>query len=169
MAARKQAGAAGDEARVLVRMFRELTEAQFDFWIDSLNRAVVAMGGAAGEFSRDDRQKTVSYWSLLMVLLELYAAQHNPFALRKAEAGHTAGLITMRALADDFRGRYKEETVRRYISDLKRCGLIAHEGRGPEAKVKLAIPAIVALVDTINHWAAAFRDLDRRYGQLGTT
>jgi hypothetical protein len=166
--ARKQAGSASDEARVLVRMFRELTEAQFDFWIDSLNRAVVAMGGRDGAFTRDDRQKTVSYWYLLMVLLELYSAEHNPFGHRKGEAGYTAGLITMRALAEDFRGRYKEETVRRYVSDLKRCGLIAHEGRGPEALVKLSMPAIAALIDTIRHWAAAFRELERRYGRIGT-
>jgi hypothetical protein len=38
---------------------------------------------------------------------------------------------------------------RRYIFDLKGCGLIALWGRGPEAQVQLTAPAIPALTDTI--------------------
>jgi hypothetical protein len=37
----------------------------------------------------------------------------------------------------------------RYIFDLKSCGLIALQGRGPEAQVQLTAPAILALADTI--------------------
>ena len=170
MAEQKQASGSlekNSNAQVVVHMFRELTEAQFDFWITCLNHAVVAMGGDEDEFTRDDRQKTISYWYLLMFLLEIYAANHNPFEVRKGEKWSSDGLVSMRKLSRDLRARFKEETVRRYVSDLKRCGLIAHEGRGPEAMVKLSAPAILALADTIRQWVAAFRELDRCFGEMG--
>ena len=50
----------------------------------------------------------------------------------------------------------------RYIFDLKGCGLIALQGRGPEAQVQLTAPAILALTDTIRQWVTSFRDVDRR-------
>ena len=50
----------------------------------------------------------------------------------------------------------------RYIFDLKGCGLIALQGRGPEAQVQLTAPAILALTDTIRQWVTTFRDVDRR-------
>ena len=159
-------GEGGSDAQVLVHMVRELTEAQFDFWIACLNRAVVVMGGKANEFGRDDRQKTISYWYVLMFLLEIYAAEKNPFDVKKDDVWLTEGLVSMRTLSRHLRDRYRQETVRRYVSDLKRCGLIAHEGRGPEAMVKLSAPAIAALADTIRQWMTAFRDLDRRYGKM---
>ncbi len=91
--------------------FRVLTDEQFDYWIACLNRAVTAMGGAADTFTRDDRQKTISYWYLLMFLLETYAAGSNPFRVRKGETWLSEGLVSMRALQRDFKDRYKEETI----------------------------------------------------------
>src|SRR5713226_6709552 len=169
MTAESKAGGSSekaDNAQALVRTFRELTEAQFDFWLACLNRAVAAMGGEADEFTRDDRQKTISYWYVLMFLLEIYAAERNPFDVRKGDTSFSGGIVSMRKLSRDLRGRYKEETVRRYVSDLKRCRLIAHEGRGPDAMVKLSRAAIRALADTIRHWIAAFRELDRHLREM---
>jgi hypothetical protein len=155
------------DAEALVRMFRVLTEEQFDFWITCLNRAVVTMGGRAGKFKRDDRQMTISYWYLLMFLLETHAAGHNPFEVRKGEAWLTDGLVSMGKLSRALKGRFKKDTIRRYVFDLKQCGLIALEGRGPDAMVQLSAPAILALADTIRQWVTTFRDVDRRIQAMG--
>ena len=161
-------GASGaNEARALVNMFRVLTEEQFDFWLTCLNRAVAAMGGPAATFTRDDRQKTISYWYLLMFLLESYAAGRNPFEVRRGQTWLSDGLVSMKKLSRDFKDRYKKETIRRYVFDLKRCGLIALEGRGPDAMVQLSAPAILALTDTIRQWVVTFRDVDRRIQAMG--
>jgi hypothetical protein len=170
MAAKKSAGeriGKASEAQALVHLFRVLTEEQFDFWITSLNRAVVAMGGPGEHYTRDDRQKTISYWYLLMFLLEIYSAKRNPFDVKKGDAWLSDGLSSMEKLASDLGDRYKEETVRRYVFDLKRHGLIAIDGRGPAGMVKLSAPAILALTDTIRQWVSAFRDLHRRFEGLG--
>src|SRR5262249_26943941 len=47
------AGAAksGSDEEMLVRLFRVLTDEQFDYWIACLNRAVVSMGGEANSFT----------------------------------------------------------------------------------------------------------------------
>ena len=163
----KRRADAGKEAEALVRLFRILTEEQFDFWIMALNRAAAAAGPGTQEFTRDDRQKTISYWYLLMFLLEIYAAESNPFAVKKGETWLSDGLISMQALARDFKDRYKAETIRRYVFDLKRCGLLQLGGRGPEAMVQLSAPAILALTDTIRQWVTTFRDVDRRIQKMG--
>jgi hypothetical protein len=169
MAARKQAsaGAQTADAQTVVRLFRVVTEEQFDLWITYLNRAATATGSDAEAFTRDDRQKTISYWYLLMFLIEVYAANRNPFDVRKGDAWLSAGLVSMKQLSRHLKDRYKEETVRRYVFDLKQRGLIALEGRGPEAMVQLSAPAILALADTIRQWVAAFRDVDRRLQKSG--
>lgn len=156
----------GSDAEMLVRLFRVLTEEQFDYWIACLNRAVRAMGGEAETFTRDDRQKTISYWYLLMYLLESYAVEHDPFTVGKG-TWVSDGLVAMDALSRDFEGRYKVETIRRYVFDLKRHGLIAIEGRGGSAMLKLSAPAILALADTIRQWVKTFRDVDRRISKMG--
>jgi hypothetical protein len=170
MAAKKQtvsgAVTVGD-AQSLVRLLRVLTEEQFDYWITCLNHAATAMGSDARKFTRDDRQKTISYWYLLMFLLEIYAANRNPFDVRKGDVSLSVGLASMKQLSRSFKDRYKEETIRRYLFDLKRYGLIALEGRGPDAMVQLSAPAIVALSDTIRQWIATFRDVDRRVQKTG--
>jgi hypothetical protein len=154
-------------AHELIHDFREITEEQFDFWLSCLNRAAEEMGGEKDEFSRDDRQKTISYWYLLMFLLEAYAVVKNPFKIRAGDISYSDGILSMKKLSRDLRDRYKEETVRRYVSDLKRCGLVSHDGRGPEAMVRLSGAAVFALTQTINRWINAFRELDRRYQRLG--
>jgi len=156
----------GSDAEMLVRLFRVLTDEQFDYWIHCLNRAAKAMGGKADAFTRDDRQKTISYWYLLMYLLETYAARHDPFRVGK-ETWLSDGLMSMSSLSRDFKDRYKEETVRRYLFDLRQYGLIAIEGRGGDAMLKLSAPAILALTDTIRQWVTTFRDVDRRISKLG--
>ncbi|MCC7250817.1 hypothetical protein [Hyphomicrobium sp.] len=156
----------GSDEEMLVRLFRVLTDEQFDYWIACLNRAVAAMGGRPDTFTRDDRQKTISYWYLLMFLLESYAARENPFGVRKGETWLSDGLLSMSALSRHFRDRYKEETIRRYVFDLKQCGLIALDGRGAEATLRLSAPAILALADTIRQWVTTFRDVDRRISKL---
>lgn len=165
MAGKKQthakAATAGD-AQALVHLVRVLTEEQFDFWITALNRAAAAMQADAEEFTRDDRQKTISYWYLLMYLLELFAADGSPFEVKKGDTSISEGLVSMKQLSRHFKGRYKEETIRRYIFDLKEYRLIALQGRGPEAQVQLTAPAILALTDTIRQWVTTFRDVDRR-------
>jgi hypothetical protein len=156
----------GSDEEMLVRLFRVLTEEQFDYWIARLNRAVAAMGGKANTFTRDDRQKTISYWYLLMFLLETYAARHDPFKVGKGETWQSDGLVSMMALSRDFKDRYKVETIRRYVFDLKQCGLISLQGRGGEAMLQLSAPAILALTDTIRQWVTTFRDVDRRIKKL---
>lgn len=158
--------ATGGDAQMLVQMFRVVTDEQFDFWITCLNRAAAANGGRGNVFTRDDRQKTISYWYLLMYLLETYAAGRNPFEVRSGETWLSEGLVSMKTLASDFKERFKEETIRRYVFDLKQYGLIAIEGRGPEAMLQLSSPAIVALTDTIRQWVTAFRDVDRRVQKM---
>jgi hypothetical protein len=160
-----KSGKAG-EAQSLIHIVRVLTEEQFDYWITSLNRAVVQMGGSAEHFTRDDRQKTISYWYLLMFLLEIYSANRNPFEVKKGETWLSDGLSSMEKLTSDLGDRFKEETVRRYVFDLKSHGLIAIDGRGPAGMVKLSAPAILALTDTIRQWLSAFRDLDRRFSGM---
>jgi hypothetical protein len=157
-------GGGGEET--LVRLIRVLTDEQFDYWIGCLNRAVAAMGGEAVTYTRDDRQKTISYWYLLMFLLEVYASSRDPFAVRRGETWLGEGLITVAALSRHFADRYKEQTIRRYLFDLKQGGLIALEGRGSEAMIKLSAPAILALADTIRQWVVTFRDVDRRIAAL---
>lgn len=154
------------EAQTLVQLFRVLTEEQFDFWITCLNRAVAAMGGDAGTFTRDDRQKTISYWYVLMFLLETYAARNNPFAVRKGQTWLSEDLVSMRQLSLDLKDRYKEETIRRYVFDLKQFGLIALDGRGADAMVQLSAPAILALAETIRQWVTTFREVDRRIQEM---
>jgi hypothetical protein len=161
------AGAEGaGDAQLLVRLFRMLTEEQFNFWIDCLNGAAAAMGAKVKRFTGDDRQKTISYWYLLMFLLELYAAERDPFAVRKGETWVTEGLVSMKQLARDFKGRFKEQTIRRYVFDLKARGLITLKGRGADAMVQLTAPAILALTDTIRQWIVTFRDVDKRVQKL---
>ncbi len=157
----------GGDAQALVHMFRVLTEEQFDYWITCLNRAVAAVGGSAGAFTRDDRQKTISYWYLLMFLLETYAARHDPFELKKGHTWLSDGLVSMQQLSRSFEDRYKVETIRRYVFDLKQYGLIALTGRGPDAMVQLTAPAILALTDTIRQWVTTFREVDRRIQEMG--
>lgn len=156
----------GSDEQMLVRLFRILTEEQFDYWIACLNRAAAAAGGKGEPFTRDDRQKTISYWYLLMFLLETYAASHNPFAVVKSDKWVSDGLVSMKALSRDFKERYKEETIRRYVFDLKQHGLIALDGRGGDAVLRLSAPAILALTDTIRQWVTTFRDVDRRIEKL---
>lgn len=168
-AARPAAGGRGRNAsneQMLVELFRVLTEEQFDYWIACLNRAVVTMGGKADAFTRDDRQKTISYWYLLMFLLETYAAGRNPFAVGKGETWLSEGLMSMEALSKELGSRFKEETIRRYVFDLKSFGLIALQGRGAKASVQLSAPAVRALTDTIRQWVVTFREVDKRIGQL---
>lgn len=156
----------GGDEQMVVQLFRVVTEEQFDYWIGRLNRAVAAAGGKGNTFTRDDRQKTISYWYLLMFLLETYAASHNPFAVRKDETWVSDGLVSMKSLSRDFKGRFKEETIRRYVFDLKQHGLIALDGRGGDAMLQLSAPAILALTDTIRQWVTTFRDVDRRIEKL---
>ncbi len=156
----------GSDEQMLVRLFRILTDEQFDYWIACLNRAVADMGGGSDAFTRDDRQKTISYWYLLMFLLETYATSRNPFEVGKGETWLSDGLVSMKALSDTFKDRYKGETIRRYVFDLKQYGLIAIEGRGGEATLRLTAPAIRALADTIRQWVTTFRDVDRRIQKL---
>lgn len=164
---RSVAGIKGsNDEQMLVRLFRVLTEEQFDYWIACLNRAVMTMGGKANTFTRDDRQKTISYWYLLMFLLETYAAHQNPFGVGRGDTWLSDGLVSMRTLSRDFKDRFKEETIRRYVFDLKQCGLIALEGRGSEAMVQLSAPTILALTDTIRQWVTTFREVDRRIGKM---
>src|SRR5262249_37390693 len=106
----------------LVSDVRELTEEQFDFWLRCLNRAVELRGGKVGTFSPGDRQMTISYWYILMYLLELYAADNNPFDVDDVERlddGVTGELTSMQKLTRDLKRRYKGETVRRYVADLR--------------------------------------------------
>lgn len=166
MARRKQSSGAftnSDGALKLVHAVRELTEDQFDYWIRCLNRAVELRGGEADQFTPDDRQMTVSYWYILMHLLEIYAADVNPFDVDdvdKRADGTTGNLVSMHKLTRDLRDRYKAETVRRYVGDLKRYRLIVQEGRGPSATMQLTAPAIRALVYTIRHWVIEFGKLN---------
>jgi hypothetical protein len=159
---------ASSEAQQLVQMFRVLTEEQFDFWIMALNRAAAAMQVDADEFTRGDRQKTISYWYLLMYLLELYAARRDPFTVKKGETWSSEALVSMKQLSRTFKERYRDETIRRYVFDLKRYGLIALDGRGGEAGLQLTAPAILALTDTIRQWVTTFRDVDRRVQKMRT-
>lgn len=138
-----------------------------DFWIECLNNASAAMRAKTKKYSRDDRQKTISYWYLLMYLLEIYAAGHNPFEVEKGETWVTEGLVSMSQLTRDFKGRFKEQTVRRYVFDLKARGLIALKGRGADAMVQLTAPAILALADTVRQWIVTFRDVDQRVRKMG--
>jgi len=168
MARKKQANGVpeksqGDSALKLVHSVRELTEGQFDYWIRCLNRAVELRGGEADTFTSDDRQMTISYWYILIYLLELYAANNNPFdvdVVDKLVDGITLELVSMQKLSRDLRGRYKGETVRRYVGDLKRLGLIGQDGRGPLATIRLTAPAIRALIYTIRHWVVEFGKLN---------
>lgn len=162
----RSAAGSGSDEELLVRLFRVLTEEQFDYWIACLNRAVAAMDGESGVFTRDDRQKTISYWYLLMYLLERYAAGDNPFAVGKKETWYSDPLISMGTISRDFKERYKEETIRRYVFDLKQNRLIALDGRGSTATLRLSAPTIVALADTIRQWVTTFRDVDRRISKL---
>ena len=96
--------------------------------------------------------------------------RHTPIAgviLTNGEIDAVTGLLSMRELTRNFADRYKEETVRRYVFDLKRCGLIALDGRGPNAVVQLAAPTLAALADTIRQWIVTFRDVDRRVQKMG--
>jgi len=152
-----------DGALKLVHSVRELTEGQFDYWISCLNRAVELRGGEIDTFTSDDRQMTISYWYILIYLLELYAANKNPFDVDDVEklvAGLTGELVSMQKLSRDLRNRFKVETVRRYVGDLKRFGLIVQEGRGPLSTIRLTAPAIRALVYTIRHWVVEFGKLN---------
>jgi hypothetical protein len=168
MAKKKPIGAAPERgnpngALMLVHAVRELTDGQFDYWINSLNRAVELRGGEADTFTPDDRQMTISYWYILMYLLELYAAEKNPFDVDdvdKLPGGLTGDLVSMHKLTRDLRHRYKAETVRRYVADLKRFRLIVQEGRGPPATIQLTAPAIRALVYTVRHWVVEFGNLN---------
>lgn len=157
---------ASGEAHAVVRMFRVLTEEQFDYWIACLNRAIATTGGDGETFTRDDRQKTISYWYLLMFLMEIYSARENPFAVGRDATWFSQDLVSMKALADDFSDRYKEETIRRYVFDLKQAGLIALRGRGGEAAIQLAAPTVVALTDTIRQWVKTFRAVDKRISKI---
>ncbi|MGE0022787.1 MAG: hypothetical protein AB7S70_04045 [Hyphomicrobium sp.] len=154
------------DEQALVRLFRVLTEKQFDFWLESLNRAVAAMGGKEGTFNRDDRQKTISYWYLLMYLLEIYAARRNPFERGNEATGFSEALISMGALTRAFKGHYKDETIRRYVFDLKQARLIAIDGRGAASMLQLSLPAVRALADTIREWVTTFRDVDQRIQKM---
>ena len=78
----------------------------------------------------------------------------------------TEGLVSMKQLTRDFKGRFKEQTIRRYVFDLKARGLITLKGRGADAMVQLAAPAILALTDTIRRWIVTFRDVDQRVQKL---
>jgi hypothetical protein len=147
----------------LVHSVRELTEGQFDYWISCLNRAVELRGGDPDTFTPDDRQMTISYWYILMYLLELYAAERNPFDVDDVEKladGLTGALVSMHKLSRDLRPRYKGETVRRYIADLRGFRLIIQDGRGPSATIQLTEPAIRALVYTMRHWVVEFGKLN---------
>jgi hypothetical protein len=165
MARTKQSTGTGNRvgAWTLVQSVRELTEAQFDFWIACLNRAVELRGGEPDQFTTDDRQMTVSYWYILMYLLEVYALDHNPFDMdevQKLPDGLTGELVPMSKISRDLRFRYKGETVRRYVADLRRYRLIVQEGRGPEATLRLAAPTVCALVYTVEHWMTEFGKLN---------
>jgi hypothetical protein len=147
----------------LVHAVRELTEDQFEYWIKCLNRAVELRGGEPDTFTSDDRQMTISYWYILMYLVELYATDRNPFDVEDVDRlpdGLTGNLVTMHKLSRDLRERYKAETVRRYVGDLRRYRLIVQEGRGPSASLQLTAPAIRAAVFTTRHWVIEFGKLN---------
>lgn len=150
-------------ASKFVHAIRELTEDQFTYWIRCLNRAVEMRGGDATTFTSDDRQMTVSYWYILMHLVELYSGSRNPFDVADLERlpdGLTENLTSMQKLTRDLRDRYKAETVRRYVSDLRRFRIIAVDGRGPSSTIRLTAPAIRALIYTMRHWVMEFGKLN---------
>jgi hypothetical protein len=154
------AKAADGLAANVIHAFRELTDTQFDYWITSINKAIVEMGGGEDEFTQDDKDRAISYWYILMYLMEIYAKDRDPFAVQKGDLSYSPGLISMRELSRVFRGCYKEQTVRRYVSDLKRLNILDQDGRGPDASVKISSPSIRALSDTIKQWVTGFRELD---------
>jgi hypothetical protein len=153
----------GKGALEFVHSVRELTEGQFDHWIRCVNRAIELRGGEPDQFTSDDRQMTISYWYILIYLLELYAADRNPFHVDDVDrlpGGLTGNLVTIQKLSRDLRDRYKGETVRRYVADLRRLRLIVQDGRGPSATLQLTAPAIRALVYTISQWVTEFGKLN---------
>jgi hypothetical protein len=72
----------------LISAFNELTDTQFDFWLEALNEAVRnAEGGHV--FSRDDRQKTISYWYIVGALAAEVARHVDVFARASVPVGPT--------------------------------------------------------------------------------
>jgi hypothetical protein len=145
----------------LISSFNELTDTQFDFWLDALNEAV-RNAESAQVFSRDDRQKTISYWYLVGVLTAEVARHVNVFARWSLPSNWADTGLSITELKEKLGGKYELETVRRYITDLKRFRLVEQTGRGKEAQIQFSRFAVEAYLKTWRHWIAAFGEFEEK-------
>jgi hypothetical protein len=147
--------------------FNELTDAQFDFWLEALNGAVRAQAPpGARTFARDDREKTISYWYLIGALVAQAALAVDVLGDLEAQPEWLATGVEAGKLADLLGGKYKPETVRRYMTDLKQLGLVRQHGRGEGAFVSVARATAEAYVRTLRHWRVRFRALEEEMRAL---
>lgn len=149
----------------LISSFNELTATQFDFWLDALNEAV-RDADKAHVFSRDDRQKTISYWYLVGALTAEVARHVNVFAPWGLPGNWADTGLSITALREKLGGKYELETVRRYITDLKRFRLVELTGRGKEAQIRCSRFAVEAYLKTWRRWIAAFGEFEEKVKHL---
>lgn len=149
----------------LINSFNELTATQFDFWLDALNEAV-RDAERAHVFSRDDRQKTISYWYLVGALTAEVARHVNVFAPWSLPGNWADTGLSITELQEKLGGKYELETVRRYITDLKRFRLVEQTGRGKDAQIQCSRFAVEAYLKTWRHWIAAFGEFEEKVKRL---
>jgi hypothetical protein len=165
MANSKTKSLATPSAYELISSFNELTDTQFDFWLEALNEAVRNAEGAH-VFSRDDRQKTISYWYLVGALAAEVARKVNVFAPWSLPGRWADSGLSVTELTEKLGGKYELETVRRYITDLKRFRLVEQAGRGKEAQIQFSRLAVEAYLKTLRHWIAAFGEFEEKVKRL---
>jgi hypothetical protein len=139
-------------------------ESLFGAWREALNAALRDLKKAR-RFAPEDTEKSVSYWYVLSRLIA-HAARANTDVLRAADA--QAWIPTGLSLAGLYEAlpRYKSETVRRYVTDLKKFGLLQQDERGDQGELRLSGRAIGAYVETWGSWDAAISEAVATVRQL---
>jgi hypothetical protein len=141
---------------------------RFAFWLRSLNRAAKKTSGRSDNFKEGDLDQTISYWYVLMYLMEVYARNEDVFSVADNDISFSKPFVSQTSALEAIQElcEFKEPTVRRYLWDLKTLNLLKVEGRGGEAMISLSKPLIFALAETMQRWTQEFRDLNERYEKL---
>jgi hypothetical protein len=74
--------------------------------------------------------------------------------------------LSVADLKEKLGGNYELETVRRYITDLKRFRLVEQRGRGKEAQIQFSRFAVEAYLKTLRRWIAAFGEFEEKVKRL---
>lgn len=145
----------------VLEAFGGLTDRQFDYWLDQLNKALASLG-VDHVFNRDDhRTRTISYWYVIGTVVTA-AVKANPTLAQPA--GITAspsdeiitGMSVKKLYESSAFQMYEKQTIRRFLSELRKLQLFDTAGKGEDGLAKVPVATVAAYLNTVRNWRREF-------------